>query len=86
VISVLPKLNSLIGIPNPAKTAPPTKAMTPTMNNRIDIDAILIWNEGSRLALPIYQLSPSMNEEFSSLSSVMATIIPKIPEIALTLP
>jgi hypothetical protein len=56
------------------------------MNNRIDIDAILIWNEGSRLALPIYQLSPSMNEEFSSLSSVMATIIPKIPEIALTLP
>jgi hypothetical protein len=56
------------------------------MNNRIDIDAILIWNEGSRLALPIYQLNPSTNEEFSSFSSMMATIIPKIPANALTLP
>jgi hypothetical protein len=56
------------------------------MNSRIDIDAVLICNDGSQPPLPIYQLNHSTNEEFSLFSSLMATIIPKIPPNALTVP
>src|ERR1700686_4137477 len=84
-IRVFPKLNSLIGMPNPTITTPTTTAMAPPPYNKPDIRVTPSTKQRVRRLVCDYQLNYSNDSEFWLFLALTTTDNDKIARNTLKL-